>query len=283
VGLGLSPSSIDALGRRIAKGSPSPTDLATLSAIQRERAGALDAVTEVLRRAFGTPPRFGRTVLTITPRVKTPTALIEELRRRTSLSAVEDIVGVRIVAAMNLKEQDAFTARILELLPDSKVVDHRRRPKQGYRAVHVIARYSGVPVELQIRTHYQHAWADATERLADAWGRGILRGLPLKGGAAAIASRSEALAKWELAADRIARLEQETMRLTDVLSARILAAVQADPLVKPQDAAARLIQEDPSLTGGITAAALAMGAVLRETGAEIAPLLDAGRSVASGR
>ncbi|HEX9494641.1 MAG TPA: RelA/SpoT domain-containing protein [Candidatus Limnocylindria bacterium] len=284
MGLGLSPSSVDALGRRIAKGSPSAADLATLSAIQRERAGALDAVSDVLRRAFGTPPRSGRATLAITSRVKTPTALIEALRRRSSLSTVEDIVGIRIVGAMNLKEQDALTAKVLELLPDSTVVDHRRRPAQGYRAVHVVARYSGVPVELQIRTRAQHAWAEATERLADRWGRGILHGVAHKGrGAAETATRSEALAKWELAAARIAKLEQETMRLTDVLSARIQAAVQADPLVKPQDAAARLIQEDPSLTGGINAAALAIGAALREAGAEIVPLIDGARSVASGR
>ena len=289
MGLGLSPSSIDALGRRIAKGAPSAADVATLSAIQRERAGALDAVSDVLRRAFGTQPRFGRTALAITPRVKTPTSLIEELRRRTSLSAVLDIVGVRIVGAMNLKEQDVFTAKILELLPDSKVVDHRRKPVNGYRAVHVVARYSGVPVELQIRTRHQHAWAESTERLADAWGRGILHGRPPGGGPALVAKRSDALERWELASDRIAKLEQETMRLTDLLSARILAAVQADTGLKVQDAAARLIQADPSLTGGINAAAVAMGAALREAATEIVPLIDDGsserehRSVASGR
>ena len=283
MGLGLNPSSVDALGRRIAKGSPSPADLATLTAIQRERAGALEAVSEVLRRAFGTPPRSGRTALAITSRVKTPTALIEALRRRTSLSTIADIVGIRIVGAMNLKEQDAFTARILELLPDSKVIDHRRRPVQGYRAVHVVARYSGVPVELQIRTRAQHAWAEGIELFADQWGRGMLHGVAVKGrGAAETARRSEALQMWELAADRVAKLEQETMRLTDLLSARILAAVQADPLVKPQNAAARLIQEDPSQTSGINAAALAMTATLRETGAQIASLIDDASSVASG-
>ncbi len=266
MGLGLSPSSIDALGRRIAKAAPpTPADLSTLAAIQRERAGALDAVADVLRRAFGTPPRFGRTALAITSRVKTPTALIAELRRKTALTTVQDLVGLRIVGPLNLNEQDALTAKVLELLPDSKVIDHRRRPVGGYRAVHVVARYSGVTVELQIRTRYQHAWAEATERLADALGRTV-----------------ETPAAWELAAERIAKLERETMRLTDVLSGRIQAAVQADPQLRPVDAAARLIQEDPSLTGGINAAALAMGTALREAGAEIVQLLEA-PSVASGR
>ena len=275
MGLGLSRSSIDALGRRIAKeAAPSATDLATLAALQREYASALDAVGEVLRREFGTPPRFARTALAITPRVKTPTTLIDKLRRGTSLSTAQDIVGLRIVGAMNLKEQDAFTATLLELLPDSKVFDRRRKPTYGYRAVHVVARYSGVPVEIQIRTRFQQAWAEATERLADAWGRGIRYGLPPDGrDAAEVAGRSEALVKWEEAADHIARLEQETMRLTDVLSDRIFAAVQADPGLKPQDVAARLLSEDPSLTAGINAAAVAMRTALREGGVEIASLM----------
>lgn len=266
MGLGLSPSSIDALGRRIAKATrPAPADLATLAAIQRERAGALDAVADVLRRAFGTPGRFGRAALAITTRIKTPVSVIEDLRRKAALTTMEDMVGLRIVGAMNLKEQDALTARILELLPDSKVVDHRRRPAGGYRAVHVVARYSGVPVELQIRTRCQHIWAEAGERIADALG-----------------PEAEAFERWEAAADRIAKLEQETMRLTDVLSGRILDRMRAEPHLTPVDAAARSIQEDPSLTGGINAAAVAMGAALREAGAPIAPLIDA-RSVASGR
>lgn len=275
MGLGLSRSSIDALGRRVAKAAtPSATDLATLAALQREYAGALDAVGEVLRREFGTPPRFARTPLAVTPRVKTPTTLIDKLRRGTSLSTVQDVVGLRIVGELNLKEQDAFTTRLLELLPDSKVVDRRRKPMYGYRAVHVVARYSGVPVEIQIRTRFQQAWAEATERLADAWGRGIRYGLPPEGrDAAEVASRSEALVKWEQAADHIARLELETMRLTDVLSDRVLAVGRSDPGAKPQDVAARLLSEDASLTSGIQAAAGAMGTALREGGLELATLM----------
>ena len=169
--LAMSRSSIDALGRRLAKAStPSADDLAKLAALQRDYAIALDAAVDTVRRTFGTPLRFGRTSLGLTPRVKTPTTLIDKLRRGTSLSSVQDVVGFRIVGALNLKEQDDLTARLSELFPDSKVVDRRRNPMHGYRAVHVIARYSGVPIEVQIRTRYQQAWADATERLADSCG-----------------------------------------------------------------------------------------------------------------
>ena len=272
---GLSRSSVDALGRRIAKASsPSAADLATLAELQREYAGPLDAVVDVLRKDFGTPLRFARTALVLTPRIKTPSTLIDKLRRGTSLSSVQDIVGLRIVGELNLMEQDGLSARVLELLPDSKIVDRRRNPMHGYRAVHVIARYSGVPVEIQIRTRYQQAWAEATERLADAWGRGIRYGLPPVGrDDAEVANRSQALEKWKLAADHIARLEQETMTLTNVLSSRVPAALQADPATAPGDAAARLLADDPSLTAGIKAAAAAMGAALRDAGLEVASLM----------
>lgn len=175
---------------------------------------------------------------------------------------------------MNLREQDGLTARILELLPDSKVVDRRRTPMHGYRAVHVVARYSGVPVEIQIRTRYQHAWAEATERLADAWGRGIRYGLPPVGhDPAEIKLRSDALVQWELVADHITRLERELTTLTDELSTLIQAALRAAPGSNPADVAERLLVDDPSLTEGIKAAATAMGTALTGGGLELSSLM----------
>lgn len=273
--LTMSRSSIDALGHRLAKAStPSADDLAKLAALQRDYSIALDAAVDTVRRALGTPLRFGRTSLALTPRVKTPTTLIDKLRRGTSLSSVQDVVGFRIVGPLNLKEQDDLTARLLELFPDSKVVDRRRNPMHGYRAVHVIARYSGVTIEVQIRTHYQQAWAEATERLADSWGRGIRYGLSPDGrDETEIAQRSDALAKWKLAADHIARLERESTTLADVLAERVRAAVQADANAQPKEVAARLLAEDPTLTEGINAAAAEMGNALREGGQEVASLM----------
>ncbi len=276
MGLGLSTATIDALGRRIAKAAaPSPTDLATLATIQREQARALDAVTDVLVRELGTPPRFGRAALAITSRVKTARSLLDAVGRRESVSDAQDAVGIRVVGPMNLHEQDALTERILGALPDSKVIDHRRRPQRGYRAVHIVARYSGVTVEIQIRTRHQESWAEARERVADAWGHGILHGSkPAGRNAAEIASRAEALEHWEHVADRIARLEQETMRLTDILSERIQAAVRSDPTLKPVDAATRLISQDPSQTNGIQAASTGIAEALRDGGLELTPLVD---------
>jgi ppGpp synthetase/RelA/SpoT-type nucleotidyltranferase len=59
------------------------------------------------------------------------------------------------------------------------IVDRRKRPSHGYRAVHVIASVDRRFVEIQIRTSMQDLWAQTMERLADKVGRGIrYRGIP---------------------------------------------------------------------------------------------------------
>lgn len=54
--------------------------------------------------------------------------------------------------------------------------DRRANPSWGNRAVHVIATVNGKPVEIQVRTKLQDLWAQAMEKLADVWGRGIRYG-----------------------------------------------------------------------------------------------------------
>jgi hypothetical protein len=60
----------------------------------------------------------------------------------------------------------------------SKVVDRRRVPTHGYRAVHVIVFPEGIPVEIQVRTELQNHWAQLVEGLGDRWGRAIRYGGP---------------------------------------------------------------------------------------------------------
>jgi hypothetical protein len=48
----------------------------------------------------------------------------------------------------------------------------------GYRAVHVIVFPEGAPIEIQVRTEWQHEWAEFFEKLADLVGRGIRYGEP---------------------------------------------------------------------------------------------------------
>ncbi len=47
------------------------------------------------------------------------------------------------------------------------MVDRKKNPSYGYRAVHVIARFSGKLIEIQVRSLLQHIWAELSEKHAD--------------------------------------------------------------------------------------------------------------------
>lgn len=116
--------------------------------------------------------------LNITGRVKTRTTLLEKLQRQPELrlAVVQDVAGVRVEGAMTLTEQDEIAARITSLFEASRQTDRRVTPVQGYRALHVIVTHDGLPCEIQIRTHLQHAWANCYEKLGDLAGRSIRYG-----------------------------------------------------------------------------------------------------------
>ena len=94
------------------------------------------------------------------------------------LTSVQDLAGVRIVKDMTLTEQDELVSNIINLLGDSfhHHKDRRLEPSEGYRAVHIIAKFDKIFVEIQVRTKSQHEWADAFEQLADVIGRQIRYG-----------------------------------------------------------------------------------------------------------
>ncbi|MGH2736230.1 MAG: hypothetical protein ACRDKZ_11670 [Actinomycetota bacterium] len=139
-------------------------------ALQEVRAAYADplAAVQTNLRSMGLRP---------TPRLKTPTTIVEKLRReRTRLSTIQDIAGLRIVSDMTLAEQDELVERVIAEFPGARTQDRRLVPSYGYRAVHIIVEVSGLPVEIQIRTRLQDLWAQTMERLADRWGREIRYG-----------------------------------------------------------------------------------------------------------
>jgi ppGpp synthetase/RelA/SpoT-type nucleotidyltranferase len=116
-------------------------------------------------------------------RVKTTSTLIDKLKRihKMQLSRIQDLAGARIIVA-DLDAQDEACDIISEAFERLgcavRQIDRRRTPTFGYRALHLVITVDAVPVEIQIRTELQDAWAQMVERLADSWGRGIRYGEP---------------------------------------------------------------------------------------------------------
>jgi ppGpp synthetase/RelA/SpoT-type nucleotidyltranferase len=79
---------------------------------------------------------------------------------------MQDIAGCRIIIGGVLKQDEAVVC-LTKAFAETSVVDRRKTPSHGYRAVHVIVRRHGMPVEIQIRTELEHNWAQLSEKLSD--------------------------------------------------------------------------------------------------------------------
>jgi hypothetical protein len=169
MGLPVSKKELDRLGDRLRDSAvPSVEDLQLLETVRPHYTAALDTVCRALTD-MGLDKTF---------RQKNRETIVDKLRRETDmrLSRVQDIVGARVVRAMSLAGQDDVVAAIVAKFPESRVRDRRREPSFGYRAVHIVAKLDGIPVEIQVRTVLQHTWAQTMERLGDYWGRMVRYG-----------------------------------------------------------------------------------------------------------
>jgi hypothetical protein len=168
----LTIAAINRLGRRIRDADDlSSADIKMLQRLGADHLSMLTEVQDALR-----PLR-----VSATGRVKTIQTIVDKLKRerRMALSRMQDIAGVRIVEDMNRREQDILVADVREIaraFGSVSVMDRRRYPSAGYRAVHVIVTDRGRSVEVQVRTLMQDQWAQIVERLGDTWGRQIRYG-----------------------------------------------------------------------------------------------------------
>src|SRR5579859_3321960 len=163
---------LNRLGNRLIESQePSEADLGDLAPVLAYYQDVLENVKAHLRELGFAP----------TGRVKTITTMLDKLRRTQGmgLSRMQDVAGARI-RVTNIAAQDEAKATITEFFAkrgcECREVDRRTDPRFGYRAVHLIVRIEGIPVEIQIRTDLQDTWAQVVERLADRWGRGIRYG-----------------------------------------------------------------------------------------------------------
>jgi ppGpp synthetase/RelA/SpoT-type nucleotidyltranferase len=195
--------------RLIAHDRPSEADLAQLRAV-------LSAYQQVLEQVKGQLHNLG---FAPTDRVKTTPTMLDKLRRThgMELSRMQDLAGARITVR-NLAAQDEARDKISEFYTAQacrwRVIDRRKDPRFGYRAVHLVVYVDDLPVEIQIRTELQDTWAQIVERLADRWGRGIRYGQAPENPTAVVrsgdfaASRSEAAEILMVLSDAVAAVEQ---------------------------------------------------------------------------
>lgn len=199
--LAQSKSQIDRLGERLKSALLTAADLGELDEY-RLSALAPYAETMVKIRAELAVKPTGRPL-------KTTPSIVDKLRReRTRLSQIQDIAGCRIVVA-NLTVQDGIVRRVRELFGESvrKIIDRRKKPSHGYRAVHIVIRFEEWPqIEVQVRTGFQHLWGELSEILAVRFGQSVKYGGGPEEVQATLMKMSESIQAFEA---QQARLVQE--------------------------------------------------------------------------
>lgn len=101
----------------------------------------------------------------VTQRLKRQDTLVGKLgRERGSVTQMQDIGGVRAVMP-SPPHVYRVRRRLLKSWTIVRERDYIARPKDdGYRALHLIVRRSGLPIEVQLRTRGQDIWANAIEQ-----------------------------------------------------------------------------------------------------------------------
>lgn len=185
----MSNSQIDKLGRDLRFGQIDADHLRRLELFRAEFGEAYKAVEDLFVNTLK---------LRITGRPsKSTVAIVEKLKRETiRLSQVQDIAGCRVLVP-DIGTQDKLV-KVLDTMLGRVVIDDKRKvPTNGYRAVHVIALHGSRPVEVQIRTPQQHAWAEISEKLADAFGQSIKYGAGEQWALSFLSDLSRLTAKFE--------------------------------------------------------------------------------------
>lgn len=173
----LSNSQVDALGDRLRQQLPVDGDANLLDEYRLTFLPAFERTMSLCRQLDLKPTgRFGKSTRSIVAKLQ---------RESVRLSQVQDIAGCRIVLpgapkATDRSIQDEHVQRIVNELSKAgipyKVYDRRERPSHGYRAVHVVALVEDKPVEVQVRTNWQHQFAQVVELVADQVGNDIKYG-----------------------------------------------------------------------------------------------------------
>lgn len=163
-----SKTQIDRLGDRLRKEKITESDLRTLDEFRRSFAEAYEFVIGAIRNELDLEPT-GRPA-------KSTTSISDKLKRESiRLTQVQDIAGCRLVVT-GILEQERVVGLLASLFDDTEIIDRRTNPSHGYRAVHVIVTREEKLVEIQVRTSYQHVWAELSEKFSDVFDHAIKYG-----------------------------------------------------------------------------------------------------------
>lgn len=155
----MTKTQIDRLGERLRKGNISDDDLRLLDLYRRSFSEAYEIVVGTVRSELGLEPT-GRPA-------KSTTSISDKLRRESiRLTQIQDIAGCRLTVP-DIANQESVVQSLKSLFEDTSVVDRRKQPSHGYRAVHVIVNCLAKTIEIQVRTALQHLWAELSEKFSD--------------------------------------------------------------------------------------------------------------------
>ncbi|HVF48699.1 MAG TPA: hypothetical protein VNA19_01355 [Pyrinomonadaceae bacterium] len=155
----MSKTQIDRLGDRLRKGNVSDDDLRLLDQYRLSFSEAYETVVGNIRKELSLEPT-GRPA-------KSTTSISDKLRRESiRLTQIQDIAGGRLIVP-DISSQESVVQSLENLFENTTIVDRRKQPSHGYRAVHVIVSYLGKAIEIQVRTLLQHQWAELSEKFSD--------------------------------------------------------------------------------------------------------------------
>jgi ppGpp synthetase/RelA/SpoT-type nucleotidyltranferase len=155
----VSKTQIDRLGDRLKKREITETDLRMLDEFRHSFYEAYKVVISTIKKELGLEPT-GRPA-------KSTTSIYEKLQRESiRLTQVQDIAGCRLIV-FGVLEQERVVGLLAKVFEDAEIIDRRATPSHGYRAVHLIVTRGEKLVEVQVRTSYQHVWAELSEKLSD--------------------------------------------------------------------------------------------------------------------
>jgi len=201
----ISKTKIDKLGDRLKKGNITEADLRLLDEYRRSFTEAYETIVGIIRNEVTLEPT-GRPA-------KSTTAISEKLLRETiRLTQVQDIAGCRLIV-VDMVEQERVVQRLSKLFDNVTIVDRRKQPSHGYRAVHVIVKTPAKLVEIQVRTALQHAWAELSEKLSDVIDPAIKYGRGDKSVMKPLLNLSAVVARQEVKEAKLAKIESDILVL----------------------------------------------------------------------